>query len=147
VLTSGGWVPVRVLEVTLADLNLPAHIPYETAAAMHRKQWFEGKHSGQSPRQYSPPLREEGTDDSYVLAEIPVGRLNFVYANPDRVEKYIGILREQGTMGPSWGKFNGRSGKVFLFDGNHRAAAAAALEYPTVPVMMPYVDYLRYLGA
>lgn len=125
----------------------------EEAQQLHHEQWFQGKHKGEPERYYHFPFGERDLSDGFIQACVPADSIDAVATSEERVERYVPLLKEQGSMGPSWGRFARRSyrrgggARIFLADGNHRALAAIALGWRCVEVIMPTVDYRDWRAA
>jgi hypothetical protein len=125
--------------------------PRTEIAAAHRKQYFEGKHKGESEHAYLYPYADV-PDAEYVIEQIPVEHLRDAEydENDARVRRYMKLMESGVDMGPSWGKFRTHArnpqGKVYIFDGNHRAAAAKALGRSFVDVILPTSQYEAYVA-
>lgn len=131
----------------------------DEARALHRAQFFEGKHRGEEARHYFWPydVMDNKPRTNFVLVEVPLDHVDALATSDERAERYAEILRES-DMGPSWGGCLNKSMGVTrrkleehnpqiigLLDGNHRAVAARMNGYPTIEVWMPEPAYQNYL--
>jgi len=147
--------------------DVTRRLTYDEAYAMHRKQWFEGKHKewGNDESDYNFPYGSQYEDEGFVEVKIPSKDIETI-TGPDvagdrtrqRVERYKNILKEKGerSMGPIWVSAGRklRDGTISrsldfkepfsALDGNHRAQAAKELGHATQDAIMPASHWKAY---
>lgn len=147
--------------------DVTRRLTYAEAEAMHRKQWFEGKHKewDDDESYYHFPYSDKYEDEGFVEVKIPSKDIETV-TGPDmagsktrqRVERYKEILKKKGerSMGPIWvsAGYRQQDGTIrrnpdykepfSALDGNHRAQAAKELGHAVQDAIMPASHWKAY---
>lgn len=129
-----------------------AQAPEAEVLAQWSRLFNEGKHKGiVRMRPDVSPYR--GRSAMWTLLAVPHDLVNADYntdaearLSPDQLARVERYRARPGVLPPGIGRFSGRSPRVYVSDGNHRAYAAKLREESHVQLWLPEAEATRFLA-